>query len=347
MDKRFPVLAVLVVVLVASLGIPSVEAAHTAQNLTITTGTGSAWVTGGYNFAKTAKATKSGFKPFAAKSAITIDIWIKCQYHTGVQYVVSVYVSSVDNVKIFFSGATIYFDVATNGVISSAQRANTLVNGSVYHITGAWDKSSNGGKADLFVNGSKTTAATGTGAFNTGSNDDLWISGADGSTNLWKGILYTCAIYYEKHTYTQVNTTGIARDIVLSSVDYYWSCNEGSGTTLLDWDDAWWLAESWSLDVVTKSLTWYSVENWTLSLLTLTEYWHIVNRWAIDILVHSIIPTPLHDSWFFVLIFAFLGAVVCFAILAMKIKDGDLDGIAYPLIFGLILLLVVVGVIVT
>lgn len=348
MNRRL--LSISLVALLAMLavgGLQEVSAAHTAQNLTLVPGASGAWVTGGYNFAGTAYASKTGFKPLHNQEAITIDCWFKVvSVAAGVRYIVSQYVASNTQIAIWQSNVNLRFSIGDGATLATVNFTNGQA-GMVYHLIGTWDKDLNGGRLELFVNGSRSQSSR-TVTVNSNADDTMFLGQGDGTFNKADNILYSVGIYFEKWGYAESNKTHACRDAMLSTVDYYFTLNSGSGTTFYDWDDAWYYTEAWDLDAVTASLMWYTVENWTLDVYGLVQTWHTAQTMILEVWTHSILP-GVQDSWFYIMILAALGAIVCFALIAKMIAEGDYDVGVMGLLFllGLFALLMVAGVILT
>lgn len=343
--KAKPLLViVLVLVPMLLLGIPSVSATHTAQNLTLTTGSGSAFVTGGYDFQATASAKKVSFNPLHTKSAVTVVMWVMPDTTTDWQHLLAAYTNATSQAIIVSNTAEQFgFSIGTGKTLSSAYHTTTFETGKVYCVIGQY----NGTRTSIIVNNTRIVGTKTSGAIY--ANVDMLIA-SRASNPGWAGKIYSIAVYWSvlsDAALTKIFQSG--RDYVESSVTYYWNLNEGSGTTFYDWDDAWWPVEDFNLDLVTKTLEWYSIENWTLSLQTMQATWLRVELWLVNLLTHSLFPVFEQDSWFYVLIFAALGAIVCFALIAKMIADGDYDTQVMGLLFilGLFALLVVAGVILT
>jgi hypothetical protein len=277
-------------------------------------------------------------------NALTIDAWFKpVVVTTGVRTIAAQYVDANAQVALAISSNIIKFCVG-NDITITAANSTAIEANKVYHITGFWDRTSEGGKVSLCVNGTRfnstrmiTTA--------TNANDEMYIGAYDGSSNQLNGTLYTLAIYYEKLSMAQIASI-TARDQVLNEiVDHFWLLNEGSGTTFEEWTATnWWPIESWTMNLLTDNSTWHAIEDWSLDLIGSVKAWLRIELWAIDLLAHSWIPSSVQDPYFFIFLGAAIGAMACLTITLLRVKARDVMGAGTMLVLTIVLVGVMVGV---
>lgn len=353
--KRAPLLFVTGLLLVVMLGAFShtvyadVTDSHTAKNLALTAGAGS-WETGGYHFDGSASYAKlTSFRPLHGKTALSFVLWLRADVipTTTDDVIFTQYVDTNNRIQVTnkITGGIEYRigNGSTNKLVLSANITATKL----YCVIGAWSASDNNGLISLYVNNTLTVSSQNLKG-STSGDADLNL-GRHSSGYYFDGSIYTFSIYYDKISASQAEILyRSGPDTVLSTVDYFYSLNEGSGTTFTDWSKAWVdNSLTWSLDQVAANLEWQSTANETLDLETAVRAWTTSISWAVDLLTHSIFPAFDQDSWFYVLILAFVGALACFGMVAYMISEGDYDVTTISILgmVGVFALLICIGVI--
>jgi hypothetical protein len=242
--------------------------------------------------------TKSGFKPIDGLSAFTIITYFKPATATGSHSLVSELKVGPDwnsRLELYCEGADLQGRLGSGAAYISVTLTGHITTGHFYLGGIAWDKTVNSGKMDVFLYDFNTTKwYTGTsasGVTGTASADGDFCIGDRfvGGTMKFQGRIYFTAINNAKLNNGSITNRvalfdSIAKDYIGgSSAYYYWTLNEGTGTTANDWATGWWITEEWTLDANTLGPLWYGVENWTLDIVTSLLGWHAVESWTLDI----------------------------------------------------------------
>lgn len=252
--------------------------------LTITPGASGTWVSGGYAFNGTAYATRTNFKPLHNQGAFTVSLWFSTKsVASGVRYLVSQYVGANTQVAVWQSNVNFRLSIGTGSTLASVNFTN-LVAGKVYYAVATWDKSLNGGKLSLWVNGTYSESSR-VMTSNTTADDKLYLGAGDGSFNWADNTIYSLAFYNYKFSESMMNATKTGRDVFFENASYYWTFNEGTSTVANPALPAFMIQDVWAETLPTGEPwvpEWYSQEAWYGFLYLPSvpaEYGPMVNVW--------------------------------------------------------------------
>lgn len=350
-------------ILVMLLAFATPQPVHAAvDDLTIVPGASGAWVTHGYDFGKTAvMKSASAFQPFYDYiNNFTIMAWVTLDTLTGesatimscrqdANMQVRLYVAYTDN--------KVYGQVSDGTETATVASSNTVTTGKLQFIAFTWDSDVNDGKPVVYLNSTATVASAGANAWG-------YVRAA---RNLTLGCLHDKTIrmdgklWYLSIDYIQLDTTAIQAQFAQgrpedggyiltgssygSLPDYYWTFEEGSGTSTIEGTEILRNIETWTLDV--NAPQWYTAEQWTITLdVMLARAWTLVEAWTVDLLAHSVFPVLIHDPQFYLLIFSFVVGTGCATGIAWQLREGEVSRLTLVLlIIGGLAALISIGVI--
>ncbi len=207
------------------------SALRVPQSLTITPGASGHWADGGYDFENTGYATYAAFKAMNGINAVTIVMWFRPSELAD--YIFGEGTGTYTSSGAYISGGNqrLYIQIANNTHRTYASTP-ALTLGNLYCGILTW---TTGGKATVYLNG--TIGPTGiAGDSMTGSitnNGQFYLGAAGGGGGPHNGTIYSFSVYNFACSQTQIDIIqSLGPDGVFDGNRYYWTLDEGAGTTL-------------------------------------------------------------------------------------------------------------------